>query len=1549
MASREAVPSFSPAGDLLVREIFLSTSLESALQTQAAVAGRAIQRGATLCLLCGAESNGKKASARGRTGMAAVAAATDPAPWDRGAGLGRDLLLGVDPLSDDSPLADVFVESLAADDSNAGHSQANSVGTSSGTSSPAGGRFESRPESAFTVAPGSVPVSEAFGRAQALGLGLEAGTLVPGYLVSSGAACSTSAPQSLYVDVACTGDSLYLVESQLPSTRQLATLASSGAFLLAEELTSVQVTRSHDLLQRLLGSLLRVVDALHQSDIAGLESALAPSSIFLDQMGNPVLSSGLLTTILRGLVADSQLVSGFCPPPENAPYLSGVSSSMHGQPVCLVPGCPGPLWRPANLVRRASDIWHVAAVVLWCAGRCLGLAECTDGSLADPRSALDALGAQVAVAEATTPAATWWRTLLNILEMCISSDYAIRPTCEEILLGMDFAHLQGAFSPDDGVPLFGVGLFCESDQYLPSAAASRSASPIGDRPASPDPGPLPASTSGSFARWPPVDLPDVESGHGCGSLSRSASFSRDVLPSATATPSDSALSEPLFGRCSRWASGGSATACPVHNDAWVKSPGYAELCTIPLRGAYEAWLGDRPAGPVLFELVSRVAQKAPVVGDPCPGGEADLLSPLQSHPAISSDASNWLPGVFQFPDFFWANDGPEGSGPGSGLSPLADSPPVSGVRSPEDTPSAGGPVAGTCDSAGISRSGSVLSVAAVSLTCRQLDLSWGRLPENAADIDASNGTEGGTCAIASPAVPGAATASACSPASMASGSADTPTFGLQQRHGTIHLGSALVLACRLLGAACVEASHAALHRQGKSSLDEAYQAPECALLAAVAEAEFSRWAPMATRQDLAAIVSSDWLPGELGLSSGDTVSSPSIRETHLLHWALGFVAIVRLLSQPLSWRPDQAGHFQWLAAGPDAGNATAPSPEGQAGVELAADGSPARGTLPDPAIDGESARLLTGLSHFALSLLRSRSVAQLLVVGDTGRLRGLVRAAGTPRWLRARVWATLLPVFARPNFFPVDGVSFAGLLDQDPDECPPEPLSEMDRFRDELLPDDPAWERAYDALDSAAPSASDRQLALDLPRCQPSHSALSSRRTGRRRLARALKSWCLEPAAGQGSVYWQGLDSVAAPLVSLFLHRPHMAWHQLAGLVELSGLSRLLIEDGASNIRTWFTALARLHVYHSPLAASQGMEAGWASPNLWAVGGALTLFSQSLTSAEALSLWERVYISAPSMLAARSGGLFIACAAICRWAPILKTANFNDAVGLFASKSLLSPDVVLPGKQPPGNGITSSQVILSVAAEALRLWEVTPESLYKFAVVPDRPEAVDERKTGPGAFTWADPYEADPRAANSDGHRDPDHDAVPQISPRCASRLLAEGVARILDLRPAGAFRLSHIPGSRRVARPDASFQRLDVALPAGTPAAASSYLASYGLAAASRLQSMVPSVLSSSISTVTSVVSSTVTGAGIGGLRWPAAAAALSSSTPAEGTAPTASATAAPTQDLIHTIVVGPEAEVIEVRLSCSGVLRFPLPPPLLVAAWLSFLAPLPRAAVVA
>uniref|UniRef100_A0A1Y1JXH6 Protein kinase domain-containing protein n=2 Tax=Photinus pyralis TaxID=7054 RepID=A0A1Y1JXH6_PHOPY len=73
------------------------------------------------------------------------------------------------------------------------------------------------------------------------------------------------------------------------------------------------------------------------------------------------------------------------------------------------------------------------------------------------------------------------------------------------------------------------------------------------------------------------------------------------------------------------------------------------------------------------------------------------------------------------------------------------------------------------------------------------------------------------------------------------------------------------------------------------------------------------------------------------------------------------------------------------------------------------------------------------------------------------------------------------------------------------------------------------YQQEYIKIDKETPTATDRQIEVDIPRCHQYNELLSSSE-GHRKLKRILKAWIYKNSQ---YVYWQGLDSLTAPFLFL--------------------------------------------------------------------------------------------------------------------------------------------------------------------------------------------------------------------------------------------------------------------------------------------------------------------------------------------------------------------------------------------------------------------------------
>ena len=171
---------------------------------------------------------------------------------------------------------------------------------------------------------------------------------------------------------------------------------------------------------------------------------------------------------------------------------------------------------------------------------------------------------------------------------------------------------------------------------------------------------------------------------------------------------------------------------------------------------------------------------------------------------------------------------------------------------------------------------------------------------------------------------------------------------------------------------------------------------------------------------------------------------------------------------------------------------------------------------------------------------------------------------------------------------------------------------------------------------SAPPEDIERQLDVDLPRCHPYQWFIRSNQ-GRISLRRVIKAWI---SRHPDLVYWQGLDSIAAPFVALYcsietgemdVHLDLLERDNLESLGEyyaLSSLSQLIKAylygffqaDNSKILKAHLSLLQAILRYADPELNHHMDKIGF-SVDLFAIPLILTLFAHVLPIPKTVELW----------------------------------------------------------------------------------------------------------------------------------------------------------------------------------------------------------------------------------------------------------------------------------------------------------------------------------------
>lgn len=197
--------------------------------------------------------------------------------------------------------------------------------------------------------------------------------------------------------------------------------------------------------------------------------------------------------------------------------------------------------------------------------------------------------------------------------------------------------------------------------------------------------------------------------------------------------------------------------------------------------------------------------------------------------------------------------------------------------------------------------------------------------------------------------------------------------------------------------------------------------------------------------------------------------------------------------------------------------------------------------------------------------------------------------------------------------------------------------------------------RLYENIDKTTPVATDRQISVDIPRCHQYNELMASPQ-GHKKLARILKAWLNYNSAEY--VYWQGLDSLAAPFLLLNFDDEAMAFACFNAFVN-KYLRGFFKKDNQLIVQQYLTQFSELLLYHDPFLASHLDGLGFL-PNLYAIPWFLTMFTHVLPLHKILHVWDCL------LLGNEKFPLCLGLAILNQLRPELMDYNFNDCIVAFS-------------------------------------------------------------------------------------------------------------------------------------------------------------------------------------------------------------------------------------------------------------------------------------------
>ncbi|CAJ0934078.1 unnamed protein product, partial [Mesorhabditis belari] len=205
----------------------------------------------------------------------------------------------------------------------------------------------------------------------------------------------------------------------------------------------------------------------------------------------------------------------------------------------------------------------------------------------------------------------------------------------------------------------------------------------------------------------------------------------------------------------------------------------------------------------------------------------------------------------------------------------------------------------------------------------------------------------------------------------------------------------------------------------------------------------------------------------------------------------------------------------------------------------------------------------------------------------------------------------------------------------------------------------------YEELDTLSPHSSDRQLEVDIPRCHQYEELMTSP-AAHSRLKRLLKAWLL---AHPNFVYWQGLDSLAAPFLLLNFENLPNAFACLSAFIS-KYLWNFFLKDNSPVIQEYLSVFNHLVAYVDADLYNCMKEMDF-YPELFAIPWFLTCFAHVLPLHKLFHVWDRLLLGDVHF------PLCVGLAVLHQLRSRLIEANFNDAILLFSDLPDLNMEKVI--------------------------------------------------------------------------------------------------------------------------------------------------------------------------------------------------------------------------------------------------------------------------------
>ncbi|KRY78910.1 TBC domain-containing protein kinase-like protein [Trichinella pseudospiralis] len=194
----------------------------------------------------------------------------------------------------------------------------------------------------------------------------------------------------------------------------------------------------------------------------------------------------------------------------------------------------------------------------------------------------------------------------------------------------------------------------------------------------------------------------------------------------------------------------------------------------------------------------------------------------------------------------------------------------------------------------------------------------------------------------------------------------------------------------------------------------------------------------------------------------------------------------------------------------------------------------------------------------------------------------------------------------------------------------------------------------YANIDKESPTAADRQIEVDIPRCHQYDELLSSP-TAHEKFKRIIKAWIV---SHPHYVYWQGLDSLCAPFLHLNFSNESLAYGCLSSFID-NFLKDFFLKDNSEVMQEYLGVFKMLIAFYNAKLYNHLSKVNF-QPELYAIPWFLTMFAHVLPLHKLFHVWDVL------LLGGNAFPLCIGAAVLCDMEDRLLHCEFNECIILFS-------------------------------------------------------------------------------------------------------------------------------------------------------------------------------------------------------------------------------------------------------------------------------------------